>query len=214
MTLRAVVFDFGETLLSEARAWDAWADQLGVERSRFAAELAAVIAQRRDHREVFRRFGTDWETAEAARAAAGEPPHPAYYDPYPDAAPALARLRAAGLRVAAAGNQPEGAEAALSRLLVPGELIATSAGWGVAKPDPRFFTRLLAELDLAPETVAYVGDRVDNDVLPAADAGLVTVHLRRGPWGEIHAGWPEAARATIRADDLQEAAGHLLARNG
>jgi FMN phosphatase YigB (HAD superfamily) len=34
-----------------------------------------------------------------------------------------------------------------------------------------------------PSEVAYVGDRVDNDVLPALAAGLVAVHVRRGPWG-------------------------------
>ena len=31
-----------------------------------------------------------------------------------------------------------------------------------------------------------MGDRVDNDVLPALDAGLVAVHVRRGPWGLLH----------------------------
>jgi FMN phosphatase YigB (HAD superfamily) len=33
--------------------------------------------------------------------------------------------------------------------------------------------------------VAYVGDRVDNDVLPAMAAGMRAVWLRRGPWGVI-----------------------------
>jgi FMN phosphatase YigB (HAD superfamily) len=31
--------------------------------------------------------------------------------------------------------------------------------------------------------VLYVGDRVDNDVVPAARSGLRTAWLRRGPWG-------------------------------
>jgi len=33
--------------------------------------------------------------------------------------------------------------------------------------------------------VLYVGDRVDNDVLPAAEAGLATCWLTRGPWGQL-----------------------------
>jgi FMN phosphatase YigB (HAD superfamily) len=33
--------------------------------------------------------------------------------------------------------------------------------------------------------VLYVGDRVDNDVLPAFEAGLATCWLTRGPWGQL-----------------------------
>jgi len=32
----------------------------------------------------------------------------------------------------------------------------------------------------------HVGDRVDNDVLAAATAGMTPIHLRRGPWGVLH----------------------------
>jgi len=34
--------------------------------------------------------------------------------------------------------------------------------------------------------IAYVGDRVDNDVEPALAAGIDAVHVRRGPWGHLH----------------------------
>ncbi len=51
-----------------------------------------------------------------------------------------------------------------------------------------------------PSAVAYVGDRVDNDVLPAAAAGLVAVHVRRGPWGLLQPSPPEAA---LVVDDLR-----------
>jgi FMN phosphatase YigB (HAD superfamily) len=50
-----------------------------------------------------------------------------------------------------------------------------------------------------PAEVAYVGDRVDNDVLPAAAAGLVAVHVRRGPWGRLQRTPPQA---TLGLDDL------------
>jgi FMN phosphatase YigB (HAD superfamily) len=46
---------------------------------------------------------------------------------------------------------------------------------------------------------AYVGDRVDNDVLPAAAAGLLAIHVRRGPWGRLQRTPPEAA---LGLDDL------------
>jgi FMN phosphatase YigB (HAD superfamily) len=70
----------------------------------------------------------------------------------------------------------------------------------VEKPAPAFFERLLAEAGCEPEQAAYVGDRVDNDVLPALRAGLVAVHLRRGPWGYLHEPPPEALRAGSLAE--------------
>ncbi len=214
MRLRAAVFDFGETLLSEERAWEAWADWLEVPRQELFAAIGATIAGRHPHAYALEllRPGFSLRSALASRAAAGVPPHEQLYDPYPDAASALARVRAAGLRVGIAGNQPVGAEAAVAGLRADGDLVATSGAWGVSKPDPAFFDRLILALELAPGEIAYIGDRVDNDVLPAAAAGLVTVHLRRGPWGVLQAAWPEAARADISARGLHEAVDALLER--
>ena len=212
MKLRAAVFDFGETLLSEERAWGVWADWIGVTRQELFAALGATVEGRYPHRHALElcRPGFDLSRAFAERAAAGIPRHEALYDVYPDASDALARLRGAGVQVGFAGNQPAGAETALAGLVADGDLVATSADWGVAKPDPAFFTRIVAELDLAPREIAYVGDRVDNDIVPAAAAGLFTVHLRRGPWGIIQAAWPEAKRANVTASNLDEAATAIL----
>ena len=60
---------------------------------------------------------------------------------------------------------------------------------------------LLAELaDARPAEVAYVGDRADNDVLPALAAGLVAFHLRRGPWGRLQ----ETPEGAVAIDSLLE----------
>ena len=40
-------------------------------------------------------------------------------------------------------------------------------------------------------------------MLPAADAGMRPVLIRRGPWGYLHAERPDAARATV-VDSLLE----------
>ena len=72
--------------------------------------------------------------------------------------------------------------------------------WGVAKPEPAFFERIVSSLALRAGEIAYVGDRVDNDVEPALAAGMVAVHLRRGPWGILHEPPPDA----IRVRSLQE----------
>ncbi|SOB88430.1 HAD hydrolase-like protein [Streptomyces sp. 1331.2] len=49
-----------------------------------------------------------------------------------------------------------------------------------------------------------IGDRLDNDVLPAAKAGMRTALIRRGPWGWIHQHDPAAEQATVRIDSLTE----------
>ncbi|KPV49728.1 haloacid dehalogenase, partial [Kouleothrix aurantiaca] len=86
----------------------------------------------------------------------------------------------------------------------PVEFSASSAGWGVEKPAPEFFARVVALAGVPPASIAYVGDRVDNDIVPAADAGMAAVFLRRGPWGVLHANLPGAARAYLRIETLAE----------
>jgi FMN phosphatase YigB (HAD superfamily) len=87
---------------------------------------------------------------------------------------------------------------------LPVERSATSDGWGVSKPDPAFFGRVIAELGAPARRIAYVGDRIDNDVVPAKAAGMTAIHIRRGPWGVIQSGWPEAELADARIDGLLE----------
>ena len=67
------------------------------------------------------------------------------------------------------------------------------------KPDPAFFAKVVELMGHPAREVAYVGDRVDNDVLPAAAAGLVAIHVRRGPWGRLQRTPPDAA---LGLDDL------------
>ena len=52
--------------------------------------------------------------------------------------------------------------------------------------------------------MAYVGDRVDNDVLPALRAGMIAVHIRRGPWGRVRETPPDAI-AIESLDEVPEA---------
>jgi FMN phosphatase YigB (HAD superfamily) len=112
-----------------------------------------------------------------------------------------------GLRVGIVGNQTEAMERWAREAVLPADLISSSASLGVRKPDPRFFARVVELAGCRSQETAYVGDRVDNDVLPAAAAGLVAVHVRRGPWGRLQPTPPEAALAV---DDLA-ALPHALA---
>jgi FMN phosphatase YigB (HAD superfamily) len=210
--LHAVVFDVGETLLDESRAWSEWARWLRVSDLTLAGVLGATIARGRDHVEALRivKPGFDLAQERRARAAAGVPDELRPDDLYPDAQPCIATLHEMGLVVGAAGNT--GAE--VERFLQTNcgvDVVASSAGLGVAKPAPEFFAAIARLTRIEPAWIAYVGDRVDNDVLPSLAAGMVAIHLRRGPWGHLHARLPEAGRAHMRIASLGELPDRLAA---
>ena len=75
---------------------------------------------------------------------------------------------------------------------------------GIEKPAPEFFRDFAQLLHLPPEEIAYVGDRLDNDVGPAKAAGMVAVFLRRGPWGLIQSSPEKPTGAAIEIDSLLE----------
>ncbi|HYY80732.1 MAG TPA: HAD-IA family hydrolase [Actinomycetes bacterium] len=213
--VRAVFLDIGETLVDETGIYGAWADWLRVPRLTFAAVLGGVIARGEHQSRVFEHFrpGFDLEAERAVRAAAGRPEGFGEADLYPDVRPCLLALRAQGLLVGVAGNQPARAQGDLEALDLPVDVLATSAGWGVEKPDPGFFARVAAAAGRPAAQVAYVGDRVDNDVRAARAAGMLAVFLRRGPWGHLLAGRTDARRAHLRVDALTELPDALAAWN-
>ena len=202
---RWVCLDVGETLIDETRVWSLWADELGVPRLTFLAALGAVIERGGEHRDVFPIFGADdWQL----RLPAVERAYGGFVadDLYPDALRSLAALRDAGYRLAIVANQPASRSEELRSLGIEVEVMAMSEALGVSKPDPAFYAATLELMGGAdPAQVAYVGDRVDNDVLPAEAAGMRSVWLRRGPWGLLHR-LPDGTTPALIVDSLDELA--------
>src|SRR4029079_4185366 len=148
--MRAFVFDVGETLVDETRIWSDWADWLGIPRLTFMAGLGGLIERGGAHLDPLRMFvpGIDIKAEFAKRADAGVPDDLRVDDLYPDAVPALRAVLADGYRVGIVGNQPTRAEAVFNGLGMALDFVASSASWGVAKPDPAFFARVATELGL------------------------------------------------------------------
>ena len=191
MALKAVVFDVGETLVDETGLWERAADTAGVPRFTLMGVLGGLAARGEHHRRVWDLLGVEqpasgWREAEL----------------YPDALPCLDELRDTGLKLGAVGNTPAEAEDLLRGHV---DFVGSSARWGVEKPARGFFARIADEAELEPAEIAYVGDRVDNDIAPALAAGMVAVHVRRGPWGYLH----EPPPAAIRVGSLAELPGVL-----
>jgi HAD superfamily hydrolase (TIGR01549 family) len=183
---RIVAFDIGEVLIDESRVWAVWSGLLGVSPLTFAAVLGAAIVQGEDHHAVFPHVApnVDWQEFEDE--------HERRYggfqeqDLYPDVRPCLSELRSLGFTVVLAGNQPARRTAQLRELELPSDVVITSDELGTHKPDPAFFAEVLRVAGTDdPAEVLYVGDRIDNDVVPSITAGLRSCWLRRGPWGHL-----------------------------
>jgi FMN phosphatase YigB (HAD superfamily)/putative copper export protein/methionine-rich copper-binding protein CopC len=219
MPLTAVFFDVGETLVDETELMGGWADWLGVPRLTFFAALGAVLDRSFDGsrplrggagiRDVMRLVRPGLDIADALRRRGEAGRVFSVEDLYPDALPCLLAVRDRGYRVGIAANQPALADAVVRASGLPFDWLLISDVEGVSKPDPAFFERILAMSGLPASSIAYVGDRVDNDVVPAVRAGMAAVHVRRGPWGVIQADWPDAALASLRVGSLAELPGRL-----
>ena len=192
MSLRAILFDAGNTLLflDYPRLAPAVARATGVE---LTAELlaekgeaAAGLLERTDGTDkerasrflqtLFRLAGVPAEQNEVVRETLRELHRVRHLwgGTHPQTDWALGRLRAAGYRLGVVSNSDGRAEEALVALNLRHhfELVVDSQLVGVEKPDPRIFAVALDRMGLAPSEALYVGDLYEVDVVGARRAGL------------------------------------------
>src|SRR4051794_28906047 len=91
-------------------------------------------------------------------------------------------LHARGLRLGLAANQPSAAldrldRAGIGRYLHHREV---SGMHGFSKPDPRLFLRACEDFGVRPDACVMVGDRIDNDIVPAKWLGMHAILFRTG----------------------------------
>ncbi len=205
---RWVCLDIGETLIDETRVWSTWAEVLGVTPLVLHGALGVAVATGGSYPDALGRFDPDWQALEDRKEQrfAGFRAE----DLYPDAISGIEAFREAGLGVAVIGNQPASRTAELRAIGVRPDVMVMSDELGAAKPEARFYDLALQAMGGPdPAMVTYVGDRVDNDVVPAKAHGLRAVHLRRGPWGIL--GPQDDGTADAVADDLAGVLAAVLA---
>jgi FMN phosphatase YigB (HAD superfamily) len=206
MAIELVAFDVGETLMDERGLWARWATWLGVEAEELREAIRETVRHGEHHRMAFARVapGVDITAAQAARIAAGDEPGFRPDELFKDVLPCLQALRRGGAKIAIAGNTSQRTEQVLADAGIVADFIASAERWGLSKPDPAFFRRIAERASVPAGRIVYVGDRLDNDVLPAQEAGMIGVFVRRGLWGEIQRYWPQASRADYTIDGLGE----------
>ena len=160
VAVKAVVFDVGETLVDETA-------HLGARgRPRRRAALHGDGSPRRldrargeHHSRVWELLGVDRPGVGRVRAGRSLSRRPAV----------PRELRARGL--ARRRRREHAAVDARSLLETHVDFVGSSARWGVEKPAPEFFERSSLRPVARRGEIAYVGDRVDNDVVPALRRG-------------------------------------------
>ena len=168
-------FDIGSTLVDETKVYDdifqkiAVAGGVSVEEVKTRA-IGFYKQNKRGHREVIRLLGVDYPEWS-----------PLYEELYPDTMECL-RILKKKYKLGIIANQIPGAEKRLEEMGIRRyfDVIVSSAEEGVAKPDPRIFNIALIRAGCTPEQAVMIGDRIDNDIVPAKQMGMKTVRIRQG----------------------------------
>ena len=59
------------------------------------------------------------------------------------------------------------------------DIIMSSAEVGISKPDLKIFKTALDKAECIPENAYMIGDRLDNDIEPAAQLGMHTIWVKQ-----------------------------------
>lgn len=195
--IKAVLFDFDETLQDRTAAFEKYMDT-------FLAEFCADI----DNDEIVKRkeemritgkggyvnreewYGSlvkswGWENAPSNAVLAN------HYDTkfgdhnviFPDSYVLLEKLKSKGYLVGVITNGPsilQNHKMDTSGLRPYCDIVVVSGDVGVHKPDPALFAYTADKLGLKTEECVYVGDHPINDIKGALDAGMKAIRMNYG----------------------------------
>lgn len=175
MKIKWIFFDVGSTLVDETEAYDHRVRDMiegtNISFSDFNSKRIELAKQGFDgNSEAIKYFGlkkTPWHTEDEI--------------PFDDAIETLYLLKRRGYNLGVIANQVEGTAQRLEMwgLLQCFDVLATSAELGIAKPDKLIFEKAFELAGCRPQNLVMVGDRLDNDIIPAKALGMRTVWIRK-----------------------------------
>lgn len=196
-TIKAVLFDFDETLHDRMQAFDGYvADFLAhfcpgisvAEKEKRAADMVRYCGggytQGRDY---YEKLGELWHWADRPPAETCITYYnrnfPKYCNVFPEAKTLFARLKELGYTVGVVTNGPSELQHGKlegSGLMPWCDFLVVSGDVGVHKPDPRIFLYTAEKYGLDPAACVYVGDHPVNDMETALKAGMHAIRMNVG----------------------------------
>ena len=174
MNIKWIFFDVGSTLVDETEAYDHRAREMisgtGITFKEFDDIRIALAKQGLDgNSAAIKYFGltkTPWHSEDEL--------------PYSDIQSTLAALIDKGYKLGIIANQKLGTKERLDSwgLRQYFDVIAASAEIGYAKPDKEIFEKAFELAKCTAAESMMVGDRLDNDIIPAKSLGMKTVWIK------------------------------------
>ena len=175
MKVKWLFFDIGSTLIDEAGVYERRigriAELAGISKESASEKVLELYKQnKKGDLELARKYDVElpkWESE--------------YEVPYREAEDVLKKLHDK-YKIGIIANQNPGTRERLEAwgLLKYIDMVVASAEEGAAKPDRRIFDIALERAGVAPEDTFMIGDRIDNDILPAKNIGMKTIWVQQG----------------------------------
>ena len=176
MNIKWIFFDVGSTLVDETEAYDHRAREMisgaGITFKEFDDIRIALAKQGLDgNSAAIKYFGltkTPWHSEDEL--------------PYSDTQSTLAALVDKGYKLGIIANQKLGTKERLDSwgLLKFFDVISASAEIGYSKPNKEIFEKAFELAGCIPQESIMVGDRLDNDIIPAKSLGMKTAWIKNG----------------------------------
>ena len=175
MSIKWIFFDIGSTLVDESECYEIrykeTTDNTDITYQEFKNKVIELAATSDNpYKEALQFYGltkTKW--------------HKELEYPYPFTESVLDELSKM-YKLGIIANQSAGSEQRLTDWDISKyfDLVIASTEEGIEKPNPEIFRIALERANCLPENAVMVGDRIDNDILPAKKLGIKTVWVKQG----------------------------------
>ena len=175
MKIEWIFFDVGSTLVDETLAYDNRAidmiENTNITFNEFAQKRLELAKFGYDgNSTAIKFFGlekTPWRTEDEFL--------------YNDAPYVLEKLKSTGYKLGIIANQQVGLEQRLDKWRISKyfDVIVSSYDAGVSKPDKKIFFKAIEKAGAKPQDCLMIGDRLDNDIIPAKEIGMKTIWIKQ-----------------------------------
>ena len=202
--MKVLFFDVGYTLVNEDAVWEARcreqaqtaeAKNLALSASDIYHEIEIASIARKPQ---FRTLIDKYNFKEVA-------PYRTELEELYDEAPAIIKALSQKYELGIIANQLDGLKERLEAfgLLQYFKYIISSWDVQVMKPDIRIFEYALDKANCRPQEACMIGDRLDNDILPAKSLGMKTVWIKQG-FGALQKPLSKSEEADYTINNLTE----------